>query len=183
MFERWRRTTETSAKAARPAARSERDSPVVVNIERKELFECGFEFCGSPIAAAFARSGVSVVLDDQRDWPEDSSFRDDGLTQCLWVDNDYIIEVIGHDVEFELADGSRNVMSALGWDLLMALRKKFHDPDDPERNWHVAGIDGGFDYILCRPDQFGSLPDGPRLDYESPLDLTGAYEIRRGAIA
>ena len=181
MFGRWRkgkRSTPAAATTVPPAP----DSPIVINIERKELFECGFEFCGPRIVEAFALADLSITLDDERSWPDESGLIDDGLTQCLWVDDDYVIEVIGHDVEFELADGSRNGLSALAWDLIAALRQRFHDPHDPERNWHVAGIDGGFDLVLCRPDQFDALPGPPRDDFEVPLDLSGARELRRGVL-
>lgn len=179
MFGRWRKKPDVVA-APVASAPKDRYSPIVVEIERKELFECGFEFCGAPIIEAFALSDIALALDDEREWPADAGSNDDGLRQCLWVDGEYIVEEIGHDVEFELADGSLNALSALGWDLLMALRARFHDPDDPDRNWHIAGVDGGFEFVLCRPDQFDSLPGEPRQDFERPVDLTGAREIRRG---
>ena len=154
-------------------------NPVIVDIGRKELIENGFEFCGPAIATAFASAGLTITLDDQRDPPADANIDPDGMTRWLWVDEHCIIEDYGVDVEVRLADGEMMLVGALDWDLTVALRERFNDPADPERNWQYGGIDEGYLLILCRPDELQAVERRPDFEGFDTVDLTGAVEVRR----
>ena len=59
------------------------------------------------------------------------------------------------------------------------------DRNEPERNWHLGGIDEGYLLVLCRRDELAGLVEDPNYPaygtrYET-TDLTGALEVRRGA--
>ena len=157
----------------------------VVEIGRKELYEDGFQFCGPPIVAAFEKAGRSITLDHDRDLPDGVEIDEEEIIRWLWVDDECLIEQYAVGVQFRLQDGTTNRLGALDWDLVQALRQRFHDENEPERNWHLGGIDEGYLLVLCRRDELAGLVEDPNYPaygtrYET-TDLTGALEVRRGA--
>ena len=153
---------------------------VIIEIGRKELFEEGFEFCGPPLTAAFEAAGIPISLDHESDPPGYLQLDEDDLVRWLWLDDECIIEHYEADVELRLQDGSTNGLRALDWDLITALRQRYHHPTDPEQNWHLGAIDEGYLLILCRPNQLQEIEQHPNYPGFGTADLTGATEVRRG---
>lgn len=152
----------------------------IIDIGRKELFECGFEFCGPPITEAFAAAGIAITLDHDRELPAGIELDDDHIARWLWVDDRCLIERYGAEVRFGLADGSTNGLAALDWDLVSALRERYGEGRSTEENWHLGGVDDGYLLILCTSKRLAELPNEPDFIGYDVVDLTDATEIERG---
>ncbi len=151
----------------------------VIEIGRKELFEMGFELCGPEITAVFEDAGLEIRLDDQADPPDDVAIDDDEIIRWLWVDDECLVEEYGVDVEFRTADGESNWLRGLDWDLVAALRRRYQDPSNPDRNWHLGHIDEGYLLVLASPDQLDAVAQSSGYPGYGIVDLTGVAEVRR----
>lgn len=152
----------------------------VVEVGRKELYEDGVEFCGPAITAAFADAGLDIRLDHDAEPPPEADIPDDQIFRWIWVDDSCLLEEYNQFVDIQLADGGTTSFRALDWDLVSALRERYHKPDNPEQNWQLGDIDDGYLLILANPGQLQAIARSPEFPGFGVTDLTGATEIRRG---
>lgn len=154
----------------------------VIEIGRKELYEDGVEFCGPAITAAYADAGFDIRLDHDADPPPDANVPDgdDEIVRWIWIDDHCIIEEYNHFADIRLADGGITSFQALDWDLITALRDRYHNPQETAQNWQLGGIDDGYLLILANPEQLQAIGRSPEFPGFGVTDLTGAVEIGRG---
>ncbi len=146
----------------------------VIAIGRKELFECGFEFCGRAIEAAFRSAGVEIRLDDETEPPPDLLDGHTEVSSWLWVNDNCLIGDYGVDVGISLHEGTITTFMAFDWDLVSALRDAFADKSDPDRNWHLGWADEEYLLILCPLDQLDEIAAHPEFPGFDTVNLTGA---------
>jgi hypothetical protein len=148
----------------------------LVMLNRKELLEEGFGFCGRRFTDLFAQAGITLTLDDESEPPAEFDLPDEQIIRWLWVDEVCLVEDPFIDViEVEFADGTTWPFYQLDWQLIEQLRLRYRHPDDPERNWQLGEIDEGLLLILCRPDELESIARHP--------DFPGFASYDLGAVA